>query len=124
MSGVLRLGTRRSALARTQSSTVAEAITAPLLVLPQMLDYFATDQAAWLNASALLAGVMWAPLLGKCAERQGIGARFADDPPRHFDELAITVLPRKAAALGLAGIGNGARFFNPGLGHGYVPKVG
>ena len=36
-----------------------------------MLDYFGTDQAAWLNASAMLAGVMWAPLLGKCADVHG-----------------------------------------------------
>jgi MFS family permease len=50
---------------------VDSAITAPLLVLPEMLDYFATDQAAWLNASALLAGVMWAPLLGKGADVHG-----------------------------------------------------
>lgn len=50
---------------------VDSAITAPLLVLPQMLDHFATDQAAWLNASAMLAGVMWAPLLGKSADVHG-----------------------------------------------------
>ncbi|MCF2435044.1 hypothetical protein LV779_12310 [Streptomyces thinghirensis] len=40
---------------------VDSAITAPLLVLPEMLDHFGTDQAAWLNATAMLAGVMWAP---------------------------------------------------------------
>lgn len=50
---------------------VDSAITAPLLVLPEMLDYFDTDQAAWLNASAMLAGVMWAPLLGKSADVYG-----------------------------------------------------
>src|SRR5919109_508525 len=50
---------------------VDSAITAPLIVLPEMLDYFATDQAAWLNASAMLAGVMWAPLLGKSADVYG-----------------------------------------------------
>ena len=50
---------------------VDSAITAPLLVLSEMLDYFDTDQAAWLNASAMLAGVMWAPLLGKCADVYG-----------------------------------------------------
>ncbi|NEW47165.1 MFS transporter [Nocardia cyriacigeorgica] len=44
------------------------AITAPLLVLPEMLDHFGTDQAAWLNATAMLAGVMWSPLLGKSAD--------------------------------------------------------
>ncbi|MGV9340336.1 MFS transporter [Streptomyces sp. NPDC003688] len=46
-------------------------IGAPLLVLPQMLDHFGTDQAAWLNASAMLAGAMWAPLLGKSADMHG-----------------------------------------------------
>nr|WP_221333479.1 MFS transporter [Nocardia transvalensis] len=47
------------------------AVTAPLLVLPEMLDHFGTDQAAWLNATAMLAGVMWAPLLGKSADIYG-----------------------------------------------------
>jgi MFS family permease len=46
-------------------------IVAPLLVLPQMLEHFGTDQAAWLNASAMLAGAMWAPLLGKSADIYG-----------------------------------------------------
>jgi MFS family permease len=46
-------------------------ITAPLIVLPQMLEHFGTDQPAWLNASALLAGAMWAPLLGKIADVHG-----------------------------------------------------
>ncbi|RKT53593.1 MFS transporter [Saccharothrix australiensis] len=46
-------------------------ITAPLIVLPQMLDHFGTDQPAWLNAGALLAGAMWAPLLGKTADIHG-----------------------------------------------------
>ncbi|MEU9690361.1 MFS transporter [Amycolatopsis japonica] len=50
---------------------VDTAITAPLLVLPEMLDHFGTDQTAWLNASAMLAGVMWAPLLGKSADVHG-----------------------------------------------------
>ncbi|OLZ48042.1 MFS transporter [Amycolatopsis keratiniphila] len=50
---------------------VDTAITAPLLVLPEMLDHFGTDQAAWLNAGAMLAGVMWAPLLGKSADVHG-----------------------------------------------------
>ncbi|MET7291031.1 MFS transporter [Streptomyces griseoloalbus] len=50
---------------------VDSAITAPLLVLPEMLDHFGTDQAAWLNATAMLAGVMWAPLLGKSADING-----------------------------------------------------
>ncbi|TWG07865.1 MFS transporter [Saccharopolyspora dendranthemae] len=50
---------------------VDTAITAPLIVLPQMLEHFGTDQAAWLNASAMLAGAMWAPLLGKSADVHG-----------------------------------------------------
>ncbi|MFD7667464.1 MFS transporter [Streptomyces sp. NPDC059788] len=50
---------------------VDSAITAPLLVLPEMLDHFGTGQAAWLNATAMLAGVMWAPLLGKSADIHG-----------------------------------------------------
>jgi MFS family permease len=50
---------------------VDSAVTAPLIVLPEMLDHFETDQAAWINASALLAGVLWAPLLGKSADVHG-----------------------------------------------------
>jgi MFS family permease len=46
-------------------------ITAPLIVLPQMLEAFGTSQPAWLSASAMLAGAMWAPLLGKCADVYG-----------------------------------------------------
>ncbi|NKE58371.1 MFS transporter, partial [Lentzea sp. PSKA42] len=46
-------------------------ITAPLIVLPQMLEHFGADQPAWLNASALLAGAMWAPLLGRTADVHG-----------------------------------------------------
>jgi MFS family permease len=46
-------------------------ITAPLIVLPQMLDAFGTSQPAWLSASALLAGAMWAPLLGRTADVHG-----------------------------------------------------
>lgn len=50
---------------------VDSAVTAPLLVLPEMLDHFGTGQAAWLNATAMLAGVLWAPLLGKGADLHG-----------------------------------------------------
>ncbi|MDW6066258.1 MFS transporter [Streptomyces sp. FXJ1.4098] len=46
-------------------------VTAPLLVLPEMLDHFGTDQSAWIDASSLLAGAMWAPLLGKSADIHG-----------------------------------------------------
>jgi MFS family permease len=44
---------------------------APLLFLPQMLEHFRTDQAAWISAGALLAGAMWAPLLGRAADIHG-----------------------------------------------------
>ena len=50
---------------------VDSAITAPLVVLPEMLEHFDTDQAAWLNATATLAGVLWAPLLGRSADIWG-----------------------------------------------------
>lgn len=46
-------------------------VKGPLIVLPQMLDHFNTDQAAWLKSSAMLAGAMWAPLLGKSADIYG-----------------------------------------------------
>ncbi|MFW5418885.1 MFS transporter [Nocardiopsis sp. CNT-189] len=41
------------------------AIGSPMMVLPQLLEQFDTDQAAWLNASAMLAGAIWSPLLAK-----------------------------------------------------------
>ncbi|GAA0896862.1 MFS transporter [Pseudonocardia zijingensis] len=44
---------------------------APLLFLPQMLEHFQTDQAAWISAGAMLAGAMWAPLLGRAADIHG-----------------------------------------------------
>lgn len=53
------------------NTLVDTVIVAPLLVLPQMAEFFGTDQSAWLNASALLAGAMWAPLLGKSADIYG-----------------------------------------------------
>jgi MFS family permease len=46
-------------------------IVAPLLALPDMMRHFQTDQAAWLNSSAMLAGAMWAPLLGRTADIHG-----------------------------------------------------
>jgi MFS family permease len=52
-------------LANRMADTV---VTTPLMVLPQMLEHFDTDQAAWLNASALLAGAIWSPLLAKSAD--------------------------------------------------------
>ncbi len=44
------------------------AIASPLMVLPQLLEHFDTDQAAWLNASAMLAGAIWSPLLAKSSD--------------------------------------------------------
>ncbi len=46
-------------------------ITAPIVVLPKMLEHFGTDEPAWLNSSAMLAGAMLSPLLGKTADRYG-----------------------------------------------------
>ncbi|GAB3452915.1 MFS transporter [Streptomonospora sediminis] len=46
-------------------------VLAPTQVLPQMLEHFGTDQAAWLSSSATLAGAMWAPLIGKSADIYG-----------------------------------------------------
>ncbi|WP_225878732.1 MFS transporter [Spongiactinospora rosea] len=65
-----RLG-RQVAILILANIIVDTVIGAALLVLPQMLDHFGTDQAAWLNASAMLAGAMWAPLLGKSADMYG-----------------------------------------------------
>ncbi|WP_033290074.1 MFS transporter [Amycolatopsis jejuensis] len=53
------------------NAMVDTVIGAPLLVLPQMLEHFGTDQAAWLNASAMLAGAVWAPLLGRISDLHG-----------------------------------------------------
>lgn len=47
------------------------AIGSPLMVLPQLLERFDTDQAAWLNASAMLAGAIWSPLLAKSSDLFG-----------------------------------------------------
>ncbi|MFJ9554009.1 MFS transporter [Nocardiopsis sp. NPDC101807] len=44
------------------------AIGSPMMVLPQLLAHFDTDQAAWLNASAMLAGALWSPLLAKSSD--------------------------------------------------------
>ncbi|MFE3828599.1 MFS transporter [Streptomyces sp. NPDC059092] len=46
-------------------------IGSPMMVLPQLLDHFDTDQAAWLNASALLAGAIWSPLIAKSSDLFG-----------------------------------------------------
>ncbi|UJW30328.1 MFS transporter [Saccharothrix sp. AJ9571] len=55
-------------LANLTADTV---IVTPLFVLPQMLDHFDTGQAAWISSTAMLAGAMWAPLFGKCADIHG-----------------------------------------------------
>ncbi|MFC9133315.1 MFS transporter [Streptomyces sp. NPDC057099] len=47
------------------------AIGSPMMVLPQLMEHFDTDQAAWLNASALLAGAIWSPLLAKSSDLFG-----------------------------------------------------
>lgn len=46
-------------------------IGSPMMVLPQLLEHFETDQAAWLNASAMLAGAIWSPLLAKSSDIYG-----------------------------------------------------
>jgi MFS family permease len=46
-------------------------IGSPMMVVPQLLDHFDTDQTAWLNASAMLAGAVWSPLFAKCADVYG-----------------------------------------------------
>lgn len=53
------------------NAMVDTVIAGPLIVLSEMLDHFGTDEAAWLNASAMLSGAMWAPLLGKAADIYG-----------------------------------------------------
>lgn len=44
------------------------AIGSPMMVLPQLLERFGTDQAAWVNASAMLAGAIWSPLLARSSD--------------------------------------------------------
>ncbi|ULN49545.1 MFS transporter [Mycolicibacterium goodii] len=43
-------------------------IGTPMMVLPQLMERFDTDQAAWLNAGAMLAGAIWSPLLAKSSD--------------------------------------------------------
>lgn len=43
-------------------------IGSPMMVLPQLLEHFDTDQAAWLSTSAMLAGAIWSPLLAKSSD--------------------------------------------------------
>ncbi len=44
------------------------AIGSPMMVMPQLLEHLDTDQVAWLNASAMLAGAIWSPLLAKSSD--------------------------------------------------------
>jgi MFS family permease len=44
------------------------AVGSPMMVLPQLLEHFDTGQTAWLNASAMLAGAIWSPLLAKSSD--------------------------------------------------------
>lgn len=46
-------------------------LASPTLVLPQLSAAFDTTQFAWIDSSAMLAGAMWAPLLGKSADIYG-----------------------------------------------------
>ncbi|MGV0743079.1 MFS transporter [Mycolicibacterium sp. XJ870] len=46
-------------------------IGSPMMVLPQLMEHFDTDQAAWLNTSAMLAGAIWSPLLAKSSDLFG-----------------------------------------------------
>ncbi|WP_155343627.1 MFS transporter [Acrocarpospora pleiomorpha] len=46
-------------------------LAAPTFVLPQLSAAFDTTQFAWIDSSAMLAGAMWAPLLGKSADIYG-----------------------------------------------------
>jgi MFS family permease len=51
------------------ANRVADTVmTTPQMVLSEMLEHFGTDQVAWLNSSALLAGAIWSPLLAKSAD--------------------------------------------------------
>jgi MFS family permease len=46
-------------------------LAAPTFVLPHLARAFDTNQFAWIGASAMLAGAMWSPLLGKTADIYG-----------------------------------------------------
>lgn len=43
-------------------------IGSPMMVLPQLMEHFDTDQAAWINAGAMLAGAIWSPLLAQSSD--------------------------------------------------------
>jgi len=50
---------------------VDSVLASPTFVLPELSEAFHTDQFAWIGSSAMLAGAMWAPLLGKSADING-----------------------------------------------------
>jgi MFS family permease len=50
---------------------VDSVLASPTFVLPELSEAFHTDQFAWIGSSAMLAGAMWAPLLGKNADIHG-----------------------------------------------------
>jgi MFS family permease len=50
---------------------VDSVLSSPTFVLPQLSTAFHTTQFAWIGSSAMLAGAMWAPLLGKSADING-----------------------------------------------------
>ncbi|MCS7477143.1 MFS transporter [Umezawaea endophytica] len=50
---------------------VDSVLASPTFVLPQLGEAFHTNQFAWIGSSAMLAGAMWAPLLGKSADING-----------------------------------------------------
>ncbi|MEV7284037.1 MFS transporter [Streptomyces sp. NPDC093252] len=61
------------AVVLTLANVLADlAIGSPMMVLPQLLEHFDTDQAAWLGASAMLAGAIWSPLLARSADLFGL----------------------------------------------------
>jgi MFS family permease len=47
------------------------AVGSPMMVTPQLLAHFDSDHAAWLNASAMLAGAIWSPLLAQSSDTFG-----------------------------------------------------
>jgi MFS family permease len=56
----------------TSANVVADVVIgSPMMVMPQLQNHFDTDQAAWFNASAMLAGAIWSPLLAKSADVYG-----------------------------------------------------
>ncbi|KFU75820.1 MFS transporter [Amycolatopsis lurida] len=69
--GWSRLLVGRTAILLLVNIMVDTVITAPIIVLPKMLDHFGTDEPAWLNSSAMLAGAIGSPLLGRIADRHG-----------------------------------------------------